>query len=107
MSHGLPDRLRFVARTVASIVAVLGASALAVIASIAATPRAPGGEVPREDPKMNDPRVVLITGANRGLGLEFAKEYCDAGWTVLATAREPDKAEELLKLGERVHVVPL
>jgi NAD(P)-dependent dehydrogenase (short-subunit alcohol dehydrogenase family) len=52
-------------------------------------------------------RVVLVTGANRGLGLEFAKEYCDAGWTVYATAREPDKADELHSLGECVHVVQL
>ena len=31
---------------------------------------------------------VLITGANRGLGLEFARQYKDAGWDVIATARE-------------------
>ncbi len=31
---------------------------------------------------------VLITGANRGLGLEFARQYKDAGWDVVATARE-------------------
>ena len=31
---------------------------------------------------------VLITGANRGLGLEFAKQYKADGWDVVATARE-------------------
>jgi NAD(P)-dependent dehydrogenase (short-subunit alcohol dehydrogenase family) len=52
-------------------------------------------------------RTVLVTGANRGLGLEFAKQFSDAGWKVIATAREPDKAEELHQLGERVEVVQL
>jgi NAD(P)-dependent dehydrogenase (short-subunit alcohol dehydrogenase family) len=32
---------------------------------------------------------VLITGANRGLGLEFARQYCNEGWSVIATARDP------------------
>lgn len=33
--------------------------------------------------------TVLITGANRGLGLEFARQYAMEGWQVLATARSP------------------
>jgi NAD(P)-dependent dehydrogenase (short-subunit alcohol dehydrogenase family) len=33
--------------------------------------------------------TVLITGANRGLGLEFARQYCRDGWDVFATARQP------------------
>lgn len=32
---------------------------------------------------------VLITGANRGIGLEFARQYCRDGWDVIATVREP------------------
>jgi NAD(P)-dependent dehydrogenase (short-subunit alcohol dehydrogenase family) len=36
---------------------------------------------------------VLITGAGRGLGLEFARQYAADGWRVLACAREPDKLE--------------
>jgi NAD(P)-dependent dehydrogenase (short-subunit alcohol dehydrogenase family) len=55
----------------------------------------------------SDPGTVLITGANRGIGLEFAKEYRDAGWHVIATAREPDKAQELKALGEGVSIVAL
>jgi NAD(P)-dependent dehydrogenase (short-subunit alcohol dehydrogenase family) len=31
---------------------------------------------------------VLITGANHGLGLEFVRQYKDAGWDIVATARE-------------------
>lgn len=42
--------------------------------------------------------TVLITGSNRGIGLEFAKQYAALGWTVIATTRTPDRAEELKKL---------
>ena len=38
---------------------------------------------------------VLITGANRGLGLEFACQYTAAGWRVFACCRNPDGAAEL------------
>lgn len=33
--------------------------------------------------------TVLITGANRGIGLELAKQYSGDGWSVVATARDP------------------
>lgn len=33
--------------------------------------------------------TVLITGANRGLGREFARQYGAAGWRVIATCRDP------------------
>jgi NAD(P)-dependent dehydrogenase (short-subunit alcohol dehydrogenase family) len=39
--------------------------------------------------------TVLITGASRGLGLEFARQYADAGWHVIATCRSPAKATKL------------
>jgi NAD(P)-dependent dehydrogenase (short-subunit alcohol dehydrogenase family) len=41
---------------------------------------------------------VLITGANRGLGLEFARQYSADGWDVIATARNPKQSEELERL---------
>ena len=39
--------------------------------------------------------LVLITGANRGIGLEFARQYSADGWQVIATVREPAEADEL------------
>jgi NAD(P)-dependent dehydrogenase (short-subunit alcohol dehydrogenase family) len=41
---------------------------------------------------------TLITGANRGLGLEFARQYLADGWQVYAGCRDPDFASELLPL---------
>ncbi len=43
-------------------------------------------------------RTVLITGANRGLGLEFCKQYAKEGWDVLACCRHPYQAVELNSL---------
>ena len=48
------------------------------------------------------PRTVLITGANRGIGLELARQYSAAGWQVIGTARKPAAADELNKLSVRV-----
>ncbi len=39
--------------------------------------------------------TVLLTGANRGLGLEFVRQYAADGWDVLATCRHPEKADAL------------
>ena len=44
--------------------------------------------------------TVLITGASRGLGLEFARQYGEAGWEVLACARSPDQAASLQGIAE-------
>ena len=44
------------------------------------------------------PGTVLVTGSNRGLGLEFAKQYAALGWMVIATARSPEGAAELQAL---------
>ncbi len=49
---------------------------------------------------------MLITGANRGLGFEFVKQYSDLGWRVIATCRNPDSADDLNALAaDRANVV--
>ena len=42
---------------------------------------------------------MLITGANRGIGLELARQFAAAGWQVIGTARRPDAAQELEETG--------
>jgi NAD(P)-dependent dehydrogenase (short-subunit alcohol dehydrogenase family) len=49
--------------------------------------------------------TVLITGANRGIGLEFATQYSQDGWDVVATARQ--SSPELDALGVRVEPLEL
>jgi NAD(P)-dependent dehydrogenase (short-subunit alcohol dehydrogenase family) len=60
------------------------------------------GRAPRPEDILMDPAkrtditgTVLITGANRGIGLEMARNYAKRGWTVIATARKPEKAADL------------
>ena len=45
--------------------------------------------------------TVLVTGANRGLGLEFARQYLGDGWTVVAACRNPGDAGSLTELGHK------
>jgi NAD(P)-dependent dehydrogenase (short-subunit alcohol dehydrogenase family) len=45
--------------------------------------------------------TILITGANRGLGLEFSRQYAESGWKVLACCRNPEAARELNALAAR------
>ena len=57
------------------------------------------------------PRRVLITGAGRGLGLEFARRYLERGDRVFATCRRPAAAPTLAALAaaheDRLTIVPL
>src|SRR5690242_182082 len=48
---------------------------------------------------------VLITGANRGIGLEFARQYSADGWEVIATARH--SSPELDALGVQIEMLDL
>lgn len=43
---------------------------------------------------------ILITGANRGIGLELTQQYAAEGWQVYACCRDPNKAPELQKLAQ-------
>ena len=43
-------------------------------------------------------KTLLITGASRGIGLEFCTQYAAEGWRVLACCRDPGKADALSKL---------
>jgi NAD(P)-dependent dehydrogenase (short-subunit alcohol dehydrogenase family) len=53
-------------------------------------------------------RTVLITGANRGIGLELAHQYLNTGWTVYACCRSPHDAEKLSSLvGEDLEIFAL
>jgi NAD(P)-dependent dehydrogenase (short-subunit alcohol dehydrogenase family) len=45
-------------------------------------------------------KTILITGANRGLGFEFARQYVTDGWRVFAACRNPATASELRRLAQ-------
>jgi NAD(P)-dependent dehydrogenase (short-subunit alcohol dehydrogenase family) len=52
--------------------------------------------------------TVLVTGASRGLGLEFCRQYAAEGWEVLACCRNPDTlAGKLADLSSQVRIFPL
>jgi NAD(P)-dependent dehydrogenase (short-subunit alcohol dehydrogenase family) len=46
--------------------------------------------------------TVLITGANRGIGLEYARQFAAKGFKVIGTARDPADAKELAAVAGRV-----
>lgn len=45
--------------------------------------------------------TVLITGTNRGIGLEFVRQYAVDGWRVIACTRNPSTAGELNQLASK------
>lgn len=47
---------------------------------------------------------ILITGANRGLGLEFARQYAEDGWAVIAAVRNTADAAELAAIKGNVTI---
>lgn len=49
--------------------------------------------------------TVLITGASRGIGLEFARQYRAAGWHTIAACRKPGDAKALAGVGAEVRAL--
>jgi NAD(P)-dependent dehydrogenase (short-subunit alcohol dehydrogenase family) len=45
--------------------------------------------------------TVLVTGANRGLGLEFCRQYAESGWQVIAACRDQQTANALQDLAAK------
>lgn len=70
---------------------LLPALLVAAVALLSAAPSQAAGPDPKQP-------TVLITGSNRGIGLEFARQYAARGWNVIATTRRPDEAGELKAL---------
>jgi len=56
-------------------------------------------------------KSILVTGANRGIGLEMVRYYANQGWHVFATCRSPENAHALNKMvhqfNEQINVIPL
>ena len=45
-------------------------------------------------------KTVLVTGSNRGMGLEFVAQFAERGWSVIATSRSPSDDYELIDLAK-------
>ncbi|MGI9309775.1 MAG: SDR family oxidoreductase [Gammaproteobacteria bacterium] len=87
------DRREFIAGAAGLAVAALGAGQ-----AVAGGHTAPAPTLSEEDKTakaVGEGAVILVTGANRGLGLEFTKQYAARGARLIATARKPEKAEAL------------
>jgi NAD(P)-dependent dehydrogenase (short-subunit alcohol dehydrogenase family) len=68
---------------------------LLLTATLFMLPFGAGAEALRKDSP-----TVLITGANRGIGLELARQYAAGGWNVIATSRHPTGDPGLAALSE-------
>jgi NAD(P)-dependent dehydrogenase (short-subunit alcohol dehydrogenase family) len=70
-----------------------------------------GASSAKEGPFMTDRSIALVTGANKGIGLEIARQLAAAGVHVIMAARDPQKlaaeVEDLAESGRSVSPVPL
>jgi NAD(P)-dependent dehydrogenase (short-subunit alcohol dehydrogenase family) len=56
---------------------------------------------------MSDKKVVLVTGAGRGMGVDIARAALDAGHHVVATARDADRVNQVLGTSDDLLAVSL
>lgn len=63
--------------------------------------------LPHQMPSVFAGRTVLVTGANRGLGLGFAKAFAEAGARVIACCRDPSKADDLRQISSDLLLIAL
>ncbi len=52
-------------------------------------------------------QTILITGTNRGIGLELTRQYAGAGWRVLACCRHPEEAQDLRALQDKYEEISI
>ncbi|MCU0758270.1 MAG: SDR family oxidoreductase [Steroidobacteraceae bacterium] len=83
----------------AALFPVLAAIALGVAAAPPAALSQSAPASPAASPAATG--TVLVTGASRGIGFEFVRQYVEAGWTVIATARKPQESSDLVELASR------
>jgi NAD(P)-dependent dehydrogenase (short-subunit alcohol dehydrogenase family) len=50
---------------------------------------------------------VLVTGAGRGIGLEFARQYAELGWNVIATVRSAAAGQALREISAQVELLDM
>lgn len=90
---------------------VMAAAGIAVAGANTSTAAPASSPSPEALPAPSDQRpVVLVTGANRGLGLQFVRLYMERDWRIIATAREPARAAALRELAAgypALHIEPL
>ena len=60
-----------------------------------------------EEPNMSEKKVVLVTGAGRGMGVDIARAALDAGHRVVATARNADRVTQALGSSDDLLAVSL
>ena len=79
---------------------LLGATTLAclTIGQVGVATGANVGQAPSDQKP-----TVLITGANRGIGLALAEHFHQQGFAVIGTARKPEEAIELKDIGVEVY----
>lgn len=50
---------------------------------------------------------IFVTGSNRGLGLEWVRQFAHSGWRVFASCRHPGEALELMQLAKQYPMVSI